>query len=308
MTDRETDPLQIEALEWFARMKDETIRDSDKVAFQAWLRADPSHAAAFARAQALWDRFGIVKPEYDRMQRAKVTRRRAILGGLGLIVAAPTAYYLSQPGFFADYTTDVAERRSFTLPDGSEVELGSYSALSVDFSTKRRGLTLYRGQGFFRVAAMPERPFFVEAGYGDVEALGTRFDVKLFNGQSTVSVLEHSVLIRSGGRPALTVGEGMQVSYNDNALTDPKPFDAATVEAWRYDRMIFEDVPLRRVLKELERYRHGRIILMDERLGNIPVTAVLETKEASRALDVIADTLPIRVLDVGGYMAIVFAR
>ncbi|MGE0627693.1 MAG: FecR domain-containing protein [Hyphomicrobiaceae bacterium] len=309
MTDDSRDPIETDALEWFVRMRDENVAPADHAAFEAWLKADPAHAAAIERARALWDRYDIVKPEYERLQRERaLSRRRVVLGGLTALVAVPSAYYLTPSGLFADYSTGIAERRSFRLADGSEVELGSYSALSLDFTPQKRTLVLHRGQGYFRVAPVPSRPFVVEAGRGSVEALGTEFDVKVLDQQTTVAVIEHSVAVRADGYQAVPVPEGMQVGYGRTNNLKPSPFDAAAVGAWRRDRMVFEDVPLHRVLKELERYRRGRIVLLDRSLGDIPVTAVLDTKSSGRALDIIADTLPIRVVDAAGYIAVVYAR
>ena len=309
MTDSDHDPILIEALEWFVRMKDERVTPEQRAAFNAWLSADPAHSAAIERAQVLWDRYGIVEPEFKRLARARtVNRRRVVLGVASALAVLPSAYYFTRPGRFADYVTDIAERRTFTLQDGSEVELGSYSALSVNFTDTQRALTLYRGQGFFHVAPDPARPFVVDAGDGSVQALGTAFDVKLVDGQATVSVLEHTVLVRSGSLSPVSVPQGMQVAYGRRTDLVPTPFDPAKIEAWRRDRLVFEDVPLRMVLKELERYRRGRIVLLDESLGETPVTAVLDTASAADALRIIADTLPIRVLDAGGYVAVVYAR
>jgi transmembrane sensor len=78
------------------------------------------------------------------------------------------------------------------------------------------------------------------------------------------------------------------------------------VAAWRRDRIVFEDTPLRRVLAELERYRRGRIILTSDRIGSIPVTAVFDTRQTEAALQTIAETLPIRIFHATGYVAFVY--
>jgi transmembrane sensor len=309
MSEHETDPILMQALEWFVLMKDETTRDQDQAAFQAWLAADPAHAAAYERAQALWDRFDIVKPEYERIQRSGgIDRRGLLIGGLAALVAGSGLYALNRRGLFADYTTDVAERRTFSLPDGSTVELGSDSALSADFDAGKRSLRLQRGQAFFTVTSDPTRPFIVHAAYGQTRALGTRFDVKLETERVVVSVLEHSVEVTTADANAAIVAAGWQISYGAEGIGTAQEADAGAVEAWRRDRIIFDDVPLRRVLAELERYRRGKIMLMDRSIGDIPVTAVFDTRHTENALQIIAGTLPIRVLNGDGYLAIVYRR
>lgn len=309
MKEYETDPIYMEALEWFVLMKDERVSEKDRLAFEAWLAADPAHPPAYDRAKALWDRFDIVKPEYDRLrQSGGIGRRGFLVGGLVALVAAPAAYVFSRPDLFADYKTDVAERRSFTLPDGSIVELGGYSALSLEFTDLQRRLILHRGQAFFRVAPDSNRPFVVQAEMGTTRALGTEFDVKIMPDLVTVSVIEHSVAVQAPGAGSVIVESGWQVSYGDDGIQPPTQADVSVVQAWRQDRIIFEDVPLRRVLAELERYRRGNIILMDSSIGDIPVTAIFDTKHSENALQVIAETLPIKVLNANGYVAVVYRR
>lgn len=309
MRDQETDPTYLEALEWFVLMKDEQASDQQRRAFGDWLAADPAHAAAYDRASALWDRFDIVKPEYDRLrQSGRIGRRGVLIGGLALLAAAPALYALTRPGAFADYTTGVAERLAFTLPDGSMVELGSYSALSLDFTPRRRRLLLHRGQAFFRVAPVPNRPFTVEAETGAIQALGTEFDVKLAADRVVVTVIEHAVEVQAARSAPVVLEAGWQISYGGDGIAPPQRVDLAVTQAWRQDRIIVEDVPLRQVLRELERYRRGRILLMDGAIADIPVTAVFDTRHTDNALHIISETLPVQVLAASDYLALVYPR
>ncbi|WP_407977164.1 FecR family protein [Brucella pseudogrignonensis] len=314
MNEFETDPIYRKALEWFVLLQDKTVSADDRVAFSVWIASDPAHRIAYERAQALWQRFDAVKPEYDRLRQSRrpsggqVGRRGVVLGGLAALVLLPGAYVLSRDGLFATYKTGVGERRGFTLADGSVVELGSYSALSVNFSDNSRNLVLHEGQGFFQVASDHTRPFVVSANDGTITALGTAFDVKLADHAVTVSVVEHAVSVAFGQGDAVRLNEGWQMTYGGDEAASPRHADQQTVEAWRNDRVIFEDVPLRRVLNELERYRRGKIFLTDTEIGNIPVTAIFDTRDAEAALATIAETLPIRVLNGSGWVTVVTRR
>ena len=308
MRESQTDPTVLEALEWFVRMRDEKISDADRCAFQAWLDESEANVAAWERAEALWERFDIVQPEIQRIRRSQslLNRRAVLFGGLVALTGAAGAYVVNRPDLFADYVTDVGERRTFKLLDGSMVELGSYSALSANFTEGSRQLFLYRGQAFFDVAAA-ENPFIVNVAGGATQALGTRFDLKYVDDQVTVTVSEHAVSVRMGVSPALTVKQGWQVAYGSGSgLGQVTQADLASAEAWRRDRIVFQDVPLRRVLVELERYRRGRIVLMDKSLGDTPVTAIFDARQVDGALQTIADTLPIRLLHATRYMTIVY--
>ena len=308
MNEDATDPIVMEALEWFVRMRDDKVTAADRQAFEAWLAADEAHAAAWKHAQTLWARFDIMQPEFDRLRRGHplLSRRNFILGPVAIIGGLGSLYAIDQPGLFAEYKTDIGERRTIGLPDGSIVELGSYSALSTHFTETERRVELYRGEGFFDVSHDPARAFLVDAGGGTTRALGTKFDVKFVDDLVTVAVSEHAVQVQGGGFSNLRLEEGWQVSYGRDGLGQPTEASLDTVEAWRSDRIIFQDVPLRRVLAELERYRRGRIILMDSSVGAIPVTAIFETARTESALQTIADTLGIRLLNAGNYVTLVY--
>jgi transmembrane sensor len=308
MTDEAADPIMMEALEWFVRMRDDEVTIADKQAFQAWLAADEAHGAAWERAEALWKRLDIVQPEFDRIRRSQafLSRRNFMFGTVAILAGAGGLYAYNRPDLFAQYATDIGERRTIALPDGSTVELGSYSALSTRFTERERHVYLFRGEGFFDVASDPKRAFLVGAGNGATQALGTKFNVKYVDDLVTVAVNEHAADVRASGFSNVRLREGWQVSYGRDGLGTPVQANFDTIEAWRQDRIVFQDVPLRRVLTELERYRRGKIVLMDSGIGNIPVTAIFNTKQADSALQTIADTLPIRVINATGFMAIVY--
>jgi transmembrane sensor len=232
--------------------------------------------------------------------------RRNVLKGTVLAVAGGAGIYaMNRRDWFADHMTGIGERRTVTLPDNSTVELGSYSALSVDYESGERRTRLYRGEGYFDVTSS-NLPFIVEAGNGSVQALGTQFDVKSVDDLVTVTVSERKVRINVDGRAGLDIDQGQQVSYSRGGVGAVNTVDIDAAIAWRKDRIVFQDVPLRRVLAELQRYRRGRIMLMESSLGDIPVTAVFNTRQADRALQTIAETLPIRVFQATDYVAVVY--
>jgi transmembrane sensor len=134
----------------------------------------------------------------------------------------------------------------------------------------------------------------VDAAAGRTRALGTAFDVKLGADSVTVSVTERSVEVSVEGADRV-VGEGQQVRYGRKKIGAVREADLGQVEAWRRDRLIFQEAPLGEVIADLERYRGGRIVITDSRLRDIPVTAVFDTRKADAAVDTIAATLPIRV-------------
>jgi len=95
------------------------------------------------------------------------------------------------------YTTDIGERRSITLLDGSTVDLNARSQLRVEFSDRERRVELLTGQALFQVAKDKARPFTVRSGEATVRAVGTQFDVNRKDSGTTVTVLEGRVAVYS---------------------------------------------------------------------------------------------------------------
>lgn len=304
-----TDPIVREALEWLVRLRDDKASEDDRRAFQAWLDQSESHVAAWEHAQAFWKRFDIVQPEIEGIRRSQsaLSRRNLLFGGAAALVGAGGLYAFSRRDLFADFVTGIGERRSWTLVDGSSVELGTYSALSINFTESSRQVELYRGEGFFGVAAGAARPFAVNAAGGTTQALGTKFNVKYVDDLVTVAASEHAVMVRVGASSPVKVEQAWQLSYGRDGPGDVTRADLGTIEAWRQDRIVFQDVPLRRVLAELERYRRGRIVLMNKSIGDIPVTAIFDARQPDAALQTIADTLPIRVLHAAKFVSVVYS-
>jgi len=95
------------------------------------------------------------------------------------------------------YSTDIGERRSITLADGSTVDLNARSKLRIEFSSAERRVELLDGQALFQVAKDKQRPFVVHSGDAIVRAVGTQFDVYRKDSGTTITVLEGRVAVYS---------------------------------------------------------------------------------------------------------------
>lgn len=107
----------------------------------------------------------------------------------------------------ADRTAYVAgsEPRRITLDDGSRLQLDVGSEAVARFTARARHVELLRGRAVFTVAP-DTRAFTVTTPFGDVVALGTRFEVRLEPGRVAVTLEQGSVEVagnlRHGRKPA----------------------------------------------------------------------------------------------------------
>ena len=104
----------------------------------------------------------------------------------------PWWWGLSKP---TTYSTAIGEQRSFTLADGSTIELSPRSRVRVRLSDRERDIQLLDGQAFFTVTKDVNRPFVVAVDQARVRAVGTQFDVNKRRSGTTVTVLEGRVAV-----------------------------------------------------------------------------------------------------------------
>jgi transmembrane sensor len=137
------------------------------------------------------------EPQVKRAGRTPRTRRRFLAAASCALVLVIAGAVWWQSERFPAYATDIGERRSLTLADGSTVDLNARSKLRVEFSGAERRVELLDGQALFQVAKDKDRPFIVRSGDATVRAVGTQFDVYHKAGGTTVTVLEGRVAVYS---------------------------------------------------------------------------------------------------------------
>lgn len=151
------------------------------------------------------------------------------------------------------YSTGVAEHKSFTLPDGSSVVLDALSELrySPKKWPKKRHLHL-RGRAYFDV--VPGNDFVVNTAQARVRVLGTRFDVHARDGLLDVVCYEGKVSVQNlDGQPlVLMAGDAAQQRNGQNLLKE-KIAEPAQQIAWKKGMYYFDNSSLKEVIAELNR-------------------------------------------------------
>jgi transmembrane sensor len=120
---------------------------------------------------------------------------------------------------FPSYRTDIGERRSITLADGSTIDLNARSQVRIEFSRDQRRVELVSGQALFQVAKDKIRPFIVSSGEATVRAVGTQFDVNRRLNSTTVTVLEGKVAVYSSIQAQVPPPESARAQLTSNALS-----------------------------------------------------------------------------------------
>ena len=326
-----------DAAHWFARMHSGEATDADRQAFAAWRGADPRHERDYGRLARQWDAALAVPEERLRALAGRPPRNPRLAGGragaalpaaamsrvpprlprrragLALAGACSLAAAAGLAGLWLgsartahaiEFATRPGERRRVGLADGSTLHLNADTRLVARLGEGERRVELERGEAFFEVRHDPSRPFVVDGGMGRVTVTGTRFNVRRDADALQVSVESGSVRLDSGRwwRPAgrrLAAGQ-QAVARADGTLGEVARVNVANLSAWRLGKVIFSDMPLADVVREMNRYLPRPARLAAPGLGGQRVSGVFSIDDPEAmiaALPAIAPVLVYRLQD-----------
>lgn len=339
----EADDRLERATEWFLRVRSESASVEDLPELRRWMESDPRNAHAYQRVSASWDVLEnhasapeIVIGRRDALEDARratqnrwSTRRRfptrvALVASIVLAVVTAVTWFYSQRGV---YETDLGERRTLTLADGSVVTLDARSRVRVDYRESDRLITLEQGQARFDVAKDPARPFRVRARDQTVIALGTQFNVELVSGSVLVTMIEGHVAVtgvdpagreRSRTRETVTsvdtrdpppsidllttprrrtvelkAGEGLRVRADGQASVVEK-VDIERATAWQSGKLFFSNEPLASAAERINRYSALQV-RVDPSAANVGVSGVFDAGDATPFIEAVSSYFPVDV-------------
>jgi transmembrane sensor len=216
----------------------------------------------------------------------------------------------STPG--VTYRTGHGELKTVQLADGSTVTLGALTRLSVDYTARRRSVRLFYGEAWFRDKDIPNRPFTVTAGNRVITAVGTAFVVNrdsdrvvviVTSGTVDVSAVPpvpkldsvHPLRPSSLTLPVIRVRRGELLSYSNRGTIGPvKEASPRTATAWTHGLLVFDNVPLRYVVQNIDRY-WSRPILVTRRAGNLRFSGLIDEREIPEWLRGLSTIFPVTV-------------
>ena len=146
--------------------------------------------------------------------------------------------------------------KSLVLPDNSEVILNSSSLLSYNKKEwdEKRDIVL-DGEAFFKVSK--GQKFTVHTDAGNVQVLGTQFNVKERSDYFEVQCYEGIVAVTYGNQKVvLTKGKAFRII---NGISQDITGFNANKPSWLNDESSFVQVPLSEVIEELERQYNIKI-------------------------------------------------
>lgn len=302
-----------QAAAWFSLLQSGSATEAEKARWKDWLAGTEDNRAAWAFVERVSHRFQPLQGDAssrlaaDTLQTAgaRLFRRRIVLSVTAMAGAGGMFGWAmwQQPSAMdtlltwgADYRTATGEWREVRLADGTQMWLGSATALDQDYRAGLRRLCLRSGEILVQTAVdTTDRPFVVDTAHGRMRALGTRFNVRLGeDGRTQLAVYQGAVQATLAvGAESTTVSAGQQVSFTGEHLDALAAADPAR-EAWSRGVLLAQDIPLGEVIAELARYRRGHMVVAPE-VAHLAVLGSYPLDDVDGTLAMLQRTLPIQV-------------
>ncbi len=304
------------ARRWVLRLRSGEVTQADLDAFARWRGESHEHRRAFAVANAHWSQLREAAQNITTKQRSadrlSVVSRRALFGGaiaasIGgaavLAVKPPLDLWPTFSQLMADYRTDIGERRQVAFADAVSVEMNTRTSLAVEgHATDARQIELIEGQIAVTAGANGSKqstPFVVVAGQGRTRASRATFDLR-YDGDSVVVTCvdgEVSVECQSGQE---TLRASQQISYTSRGFSGVAVTDGHVAEAWRRGLLVIENQPLSQVIPEINRYRRGRIVLLNDDIGRLPLDATFRLDRIDEVVPKLVQLFNLRARNLPG--------
>ena len=219
-----------------------------------------------------------------------------LIAGAGLL-GYKIAERSQHPQFF-DILAERGQKSTVTLPDGTTVWLNSASKLtySTDYNSHNRHVTL-DGEAYFDVAKNPSLPFVVNAGEVDIEALGTKFNVKAYASDDEIvtTLVDGRVKTSAGSREEILLPN---TSANYSRTThdfrvENVPYADHAIP-WIYNELLFDGQSLFEIAIQLERMYNIEIIFAEESISKYTFTGLVRNNSLRNVLDLITSTAPVQ--------------
>jgi transmembrane sensor len=191
------------------------------------------------------------------------------------------------------------------LSDGTIVWLKPNSSIEYPdiFNEASRTIQL-KGEAFFDVARDEQRPFIVTTGNVITKVLGTSFNIKAYNNASTieVSVMSGKVAVQMNPTDApavpdspeevfLTPNERVTYVKSENRLLKEAPLQLPELSMWQLTTIEYDNVPVERVLRMLEKKFNVSIQVRNTNLNNCLIRADFTNQNLADILEMLSRSI-----------------
>ena len=225
-----------------------------------------------------------------------------------------------------EISTPLGARSMIKMPDSTQIWLnaGTTITYSQDYGQQTRTLSL-NGEAYFNVAKDSMHPFIVNTQGIVVRALGTRFNVKAYPEENTISAtleegkIDIRILSMADNNKRVLLNPKDKIIYHKETKETKKYIESAEEKvkpegnrsvklkdvnilsnvrtelytSWKDSRWIIDREPLSTLAPMLERRFNLKIIFDDEQLKKYKFTGTIENETVDQILSALMLTAPL---------------
>nr|WP_315595126.1 FecR domain-containing protein [uncultured Cupriavidus sp.] len=226
-------------------------------------------------------------------------RRRALATAVAATCVLTATLWTVDPVWQSSrVATRIGERTTWTLRDGSTIDLNTNSVAVVENHLRSQRVVLEHGEARFTVSH-GWRKFIVKAGDTTVLDIGTVFNVRHRPDDPArlvdVVVLDGEVAVSTTSAPdplPLLAGRAIEVGPGGAMAERTATPDIA---AWADGRLVLDGTPLRQLVAELQRYRTAPIRIRDDDTGALRLSGDFDINRIESLIDTLPAMLPVAV-------------
>lgn len=238
----------------------------EEIQIRRWMEASPENSKLFMEERKLFDAMILLADE-DKIR--SYQKKNLFLGNYWvkeiMKVAAVIAVTLLGAYIYNEFNPDeellamqkitvpAGQRINLELSDGTVVWLNSRSTIQypASFAGKNRTIHL-NGEAYFEVAHNAHKPFIVETTKGNVEVLGTKFNLEAYADKNSfvTSLMEGSVKVTSGNNELLIKPDEMAILEHGKLRVTP--IEDYNVYRWKEGLICFRDETFVNIMNKFE--------------------------------------------------------
>lgn len=208
------------------------------------------------------------------------------------------------------YASNPGERKSFQLPDGTQVSLNAGSTITVNDAYGQQTRDVYlKGEAFFEVQHNKQVPFIVHTSDMEIKALGTAFNVRSYSGEKSETALLRGlveVTLKKDNNRKVLLHPDEKISWSATGKhTTVLPVPASKKEppgikqvkkledgsvkevAWIENKLAFDDDAFEDIVPQLARWYNVGISFGSEEVKNYHFTATFKKEKLEQVLDIL---------------------
>ncbi len=240
----------------------------------------------------------VVLPKKQAPKRKKRTAIAVAAMILFIVSMSVWQFFLAPTNVMMQLTTNYGEIKTHLLPDGSKVILNANSSLTFKehWTNNTTREVQLQGEAFFEVKKKSVREqFIVQTNKGTIQVLGTSFNVKQRTTAFEVALLEGSIELFVPKYPRIKMEPGELIRIEGTDFYDRSIADVDALSAWRFQRMVFKEMSVAKVIQRLQEEFDWKVTVADRALLKRKITATIPKNDPELLLKALSEIYDLQI-------------